>query len=334
MSTIRRLDQKLARIRAGAYRAADFIIADAKDGDMAFGLASPGPELDAEGRATGRMKPLRAYRDDMERIIRADLVDIMLTSLSSAEYLSRRGAYAETEVTPAGRLNDGSDIWFARGAEYKRLPMVPFRSARLDRVRPITDLGLYAITFYNDLEVDRRTLDAYAAFRDEASAQGMRHFLEVFNPHFDVATPDAEFWQFNNDSTARCLAGVARIDRPIFLKAAFNGRRATEELAAFDPENLIVGILGGAAGTTRDCLELIQQAERSGARVALFGRKIYYAEDSMLMVRAMRRAIEEDVSSEEGTKAYHADLREAGITPRRELSADLEITEPVLKSAA
>lgn len=38
----KRLDQKLARIRAGQYQPTDFIIADAKDADMAFGCATPG----------------------------------------------------------------------------------------------------------------------------------------------------------------------------------------------------------------------------------------------------------------------------------------------------
>jgi hypothetical protein len=43
------LDTKLTRIRTGAYRPQDFIIADAKDGGMAFGLLSPGPRRDASG---------------------------------------------------------------------------------------------------------------------------------------------------------------------------------------------------------------------------------------------------------------------------------------------
>jgi len=331
---MKRLDEKLARIRSGAYRPADFIIADAKDGDMAFGVAVGGPELDEAGRPTGRYRPLKAYRDDIARVIRSDLVDIMLTSLSTAEHLDAVGAYADSAITPAIRLNDTTDIWSGRGADYKRLPAAPFRTARLDRVRPHTDLGLFAVSFYNDMEADRRTLDAYARFRDEASATGIRHFLEVFNPQYPVATPGAEFAAFNNDSIARCLAGVSRRDRPLFLKVAYNGPRATEELAAYDPGNLIVGILGGAASTTRDTLELISQAERFGARVALFGRRIYFSEDSVLMLTAMRRVLEAGLSSQEGVKAYHDDLARAGIAPRRPLDADSEITEPVLRAEA
>lgn len=332
-STAKRMDRKLASIQAGTYTPKDFIIADAKDGDMALGTGTAGPALDAEGRATGRMRPLQVYRDNMETMIRSDTVDIMLTSLSSAEYLARKGLYGDTQVTPAVRLNDGSDIWHWRGANYRHLPTVPFRTARLDRVKPVADLGLYALTFFNDLDQDRRSLDAYSQFRDEASAAGMRHFLEVFNPQFDVKCSGADFATYNNDAIARCLAGVSRLDRPVFLKVVYNGPRATEELASYDPGNLIVGILGGASSTTRDTLEMVGQAERHGARVALFGRKIFFAEDSVGIVRAMRRVIEDGVSSEEATRAYHDELGKAGIRPKKGLAEDLEITDPSLKSA-
>ena len=63
MLNLKRLDQKLATIRAGNYQPGDFIIADAKDGDMAFGIATPGPKTDAEGQASGGYYPLRTYRD-------------------------------------------------------------------------------------------------------------------------------------------------------------------------------------------------------------------------------------------------------------------------------
>ena len=328
----KRLDQKLARIRNGQYTPKDFIIADAKDADMANGCKTAGLQKDSEGQSSGRYNPIKVYRDDMLKIMESDLVDIMLTSLSTAEILTQQGAYANTEITPAIRLNDTTDIWVGRGASYSSQPALPFRTARLDRVKPVADLGLYAITFYNDLQQDHRTLEAYARFRDEASAQGVRHFLEVFNPQTRVVTPGADFGSYNNDAIVRCLAAVSRHDRPLFLKAAYNGPAATEEIASYDPGNLIFGILGGSAGTTRDCLELIRQAEKYGARVALFGRKIYFAEDSVAMVKAMRRTIEEGLDSVEATKAYHADLEKLGVRPLRELNADLELTEEVLKA--
>ena len=322
----KRMDHKLARIRSGAYQPTDFIIADAKDGDMAFGCATPGKGAD------GRMKPLAAYRADMVNVVDSDLVDILLVSLSTAEVLTGQGVFADTDITSAVRLNDTSDIWQARGGTYPRHPAQPFRTARLDRARAVADLGLYAITFYNDLDQDKATLAAYAKFRDEATAAGMRHFLEVFNPLFPVATGDVDFATYNNDCIVRCLAGVSRLDRPVFLKAAYNGPRATEEIASYDPAGLVFGVLGGGAGTTRDCLELLIQAEKYGARVALFGRKIYYSENSVLMLAAMRRVIEAGISSEEGVKAYHADLKKAGIAAQRSLGDDLVVSEAVLKA--
>ena len=59
-----------------------------------------------------------------------------------------------------------------------------------------------------------------------------------------------------------------------------NGAKALEELASYDPQ-LVVGVLGGGAGTTRDTFELLFQAEKYGARVALFGRKINLAESQV-----------------------------------------------------
>ena len=78
---------------------------------------------------------------------------------------------------------------------------------------------------------------------------------------------------------------------------------------------------------------MVKQAEKYGARVALFGRKIFFAEDSVGIVRAMRRVIEENISSEEATKAYHDELSKAGIKSKKSLADDLEITEAVLKAA-
>lgn len=331
MNSTKRLDQKLARISGGTYRPCDFIIADAKDADMAAGSSAPGPQYGVGGAPTGRLNSLQVYRDDMESMIQSDLVDIMLTSLSSGEYLQRKGAFSGSDVTPAIRLNDGTDIWMGRGASYTKSPVKPFRTAKLDRVRPVADLGLYAVTFYNDRDLDHHTLDTYARFRDEASASGIRHFLEVFNPHFPVETPGSDFASFNNDAITRCLAGVSHLDRPIFLKVVYNGPRATEELASYDPENIIVGILGGAASTTRDTLEMVKQAEQHGARVALFGRRIYFAESSVAIVRAMRRVIEERITSAEATKAYHDELEKMGIRPKIALVDDLELTDPLLK---
>lgn len=323
------LDQKLDRIRGGSYSPQDFIIADAKDGDMGGGAGATGinPE-------TGIAYPASVYRSAMKEMTETGLVDIMLMSLSSAEALAEDTDFASHNVTPAVRLNETTDIWGHRGASYRTHAARPFRTARLDRARQLCDLGLYAVTFYNDVDRDMAALNAYAEFRDQAGEVGMRHFLEVFNPAFPIDTGGEDIGIFINDAIVRCLAGVARADRPLFLKMQFNGARAMAELASHDPGNLVVGILGGSAGTTRDTFELISQAERFGARVALFGRKIYLAEDSVEIVRLMRLVVEGELPPTEAVTAYHDHLQKAGLNPARSLEDDLEVTDPILRLEA
>ena len=86
-------------------------------------------------------------------------------------------------------------------------------------------------------------------------------------------------------------------------------------------------MLGGGAGTTRDCFELIHQAEKYGARVALFGRKINLAESPLDIVRFMRAVADDALTPSDAVAAYHDVLRKADIAPHRELAADNEITE-------
>ncbi|HEV7480150.1 MAG TPA: hypothetical protein VGO05_07700, partial [Roseiarcus sp.] len=127
------------------------------------------------------------------------------------------------------------------------------------------------------------------------------------------------------------LAGLTEAERPKFLKIAYNGPRALEELASFDP-GLVVGVLGGGAGTTRDCFELIHQAEKYGARVALFGRKINLAESPLDIVRLMRAVADGAMTPLDAVKDYHAALQKQRLKPTREIALDSAITETVLKS--
>ncbi len=324
------LDRKLARLRAGTYTPQDFIIADAKDADMAFGLTAPGTVRKGDG-ASEDFAPRAAYLDAIREMTRSGLVDIMLTSASTAEILAGEGLFADSSVTTAVRYNDTTDIWYPRGGRYGAEPSRPFRSARLPLVRQFADLGLYSVTFSNDVDRDLATLDAYSSFRAEAADLGMRHFLEVFNPAFDIGVPAADLGLFIGDSIVRLLAGVVTAEQPVFLKLAYNGRRAMEALAGYDPQRLIVGILGGAKGTTRDTFELISRAERAGARVALFGRKINLAQDPLALVGMMRAVVARELSPTEAVRAYHGALQRAGIVPALRLEDDLEVSDPLLR---
>ena len=336
-----RLAAKLDRIRQGSYASQDFIIADAKDAEMGggingLGFASGGGDGGGgEGKDGAPVARTAAeYRAAMVEMMHSGLVDIMLTSVSSAEALQDQKAFDGSDVTQAVRLNDSTDIWGFRGASYREKPATPFRSASLDHARQLSALGLYAVTFYNDRDQDVATLNAYAAFRDEAQSVGMNHFLEVFNPAFDIDTGDATLGEFVNDAIVRCLAGVGRNQRPLFLKMQYNGARAMAELAAHDPSNLIVGVLGGAAGTTRDTFELVAQTERFGGRVALFGRKIYLAENSVELVRLMRAVVERQIGTVDAVKIYHETLSKSDTRPVRSLEDDLQVTDPVLQPEA
>ena len=327
--TKKSLETKLAHIKEGSYKPADFIIADAKDADIGFGTAAPGPDR----ARPGRLFPREVYLERMRAMTRSELVDIMLMSASTAERLSGEGLFASSPVTPAIRLNDTTDIWSARGGRYKEEPSRHHRTARIDQARKITDLGLYSITFSNEVDIDAENAEAYSAFRAEAAEHGMRHFLEVFNPAFDIHLTGAagDIGHFINDNIVRTLAGVMSADHPQFLKLQYNGARAMEELASYDPGHLIPGILGGGKGTARDTFELIAQASKHGARVALFGRKVNLAEDSVAIVRFMRAVVEGEIKPADAVAAYHDHLAKNKLTPDRPLAEDNMITDPVLK---
>jgi hypothetical protein len=130
---------------------------------------------------------------------------------------------------------------------------------------------------------------------------------------------------FVSDAIVRTLAGVTSAARPVFLKIPYPGPRPLEDLAAYDP-HLIVGVLGGSAGTTRDAFQLIHDAQKHGAKVALFGRKINEAEDQPLFVKHLRAIVDHGLDPAEAVRSYHAALKGHGLRPRRTLDDDLRVT--------
>src|SRR5262245_14789112 len=193
------LDQKLARIHADPHGSKDFILADAKDADMALAIGAPGrsPELHS---GEVRFRSLQEYRDIIEEIVGQGLVDIMLMSAHTNEILTiQKRIFDKSRVTPAARANDTTDVHILRGGRSPSQPSLPFRTATLDHIqcghldcesgerRLGADLGLYSITFQNDVTLDRQALEEYKGFRLEAERKSFRHFLEVFDPNL----PDA-----------------------------------------------------------------------------------------------------------------------------------------------
>ena len=326
---VKSIDRKLKTILEGNYSPKDFIIADAKDGDMAGGIEAPGPVDPADLSKGYRTK--QVFHDIIGSIIDQGEVDIMLTSASTLDVLSDRKAYANSHVTAAIRANDATDVWKPRYGNLVNEPSRPFRSANLEHVSKLCDLGLYSVTFNNILDWDYISVEAYSIFREEAVLHDFRHFLEVFNPNAPQGLSEEQIPAFVNDCILRTLAGVSKAERPLFLKIPFNGRRWMEELAGHD-SSIVVGILGGSSGTTRDTFELLRQAEKSGARVALFGRKINNAESQTDIISLFRLVIEGDLTPEVAVREYHGRLGKAGLKSVRTLEDDLQITETVLKA--
>jgi len=348
------LDAKLADIKASRASRA-FILADAKDADMAFGVRAPGPRgyLAGRGMRPAQFSPevwtrdefgyrnLPEFLDIIREITHQGLVDIMLMSAYVNEQLAiKEGLFRNSPVTPAARANDTTDVWAVRHGCYTREPSQPFRSASIDHIQcgevecardgsgefPGANLGLYSITFVNDLQQDREALRWYKEFREEAERKQFRHFLEVFDPNVDAGISPEKLGEFINDNILRTLAGVPEAGRPIFLKIVYHGPKAMEELAQYDP-NLVVGILGGSAGTTRDAFQLIHDAQKYGARVALFGRKINHAEHQLAFIELLRLITDGKLSPEEAVRAYHGVLQGKAIQPHRSMEDDLKLTD-------
>jgi len=335
---IKSLDRKLAAIHDDPNSSA-FILADAKDADMAFGIAAPGRSPEHED---GAFRSLDEYRRHIRENTAQGLLDIMLMSVSTNEVLTiRERAFDGSEVTPAVRANDTTDIHVARGATYPKQPSRPFRTAAVEHAqcglldcddadRQLgANLGLYSITFNNDVDLDRATVEAYRAFRVEAERKGFRHFLEVFDPNAPVhpIRPD-QLGGFINDMIVRTLAGVPATARPLFLKIVYHGPKFMEELIRYD-RHLVPGILGGSAGTTYDAFKLLAEARKYGARAALFGRKINNAEHQLAFIQFLRLIADGQISPEEAVAAYHGVLAGLGIKPRRPLQKDSQLTSGI-----
>ena len=129
-----------------------------------IGTTAPGPV-----RGTDKLKTKPEYLQAMTEMTKSGLVDIMLMSASSAEALHEKKLFAKSKVTPAVRLNDTTDIWSQRSGDYKADFSQPFRTARPDKAKRVSDLGLYSVTFSNDVE-SARCGDATAAGRGNHGA--------------------------------------------------------------------------------------------------------------------------------------------------------------------
>ena len=322
------LDAKLAAL-AQNPAASDFIICYAADPDMGGGLR---PTV-AQGIEPG------VWRRQMAAMVEQQHIDILLASVSTMDHLARdQRIFEGSPVTAAVRANDTTDIWHVRGGSYPSAPSRPFatttvREAMYGTLTPAQDqpvdvpLGLWSITFNNDIDADEQSLLRYRQFRAEAAVDGFRHFVEVFNPNVEPGL-SGPVGEFVNDSIARMLAGVPRASRPDFLKVVYNGPAALEELAA--GLDIPVGVLGGPPSTANDSFTLIRDVKKYGGRVALFGRRIKVADDPLIFTEMLRAVVDSDLDPDEACREYHGRLVASGVTPSRSLEDDLVVTTPEL----
>ncbi|MCX8036175.1 MAG: hypothetical protein N3D11_03780 [Candidatus Sumerlaeia bacterium] len=340
MAVEKSLDRKLAEIRAN-YNTRTFILADAKDPDIAYGMKAPGRSPEYYGDEV-KYRSLAEFRQCIRDVVRQAEVDIVLMTASTSEILvHEERLFDHSPVTPACRTNDTTDIHIARGSNYAIQASRPWRTPTLDHAicaklectpeeaaRGV-NLGLYSITFNNDAELDRATLQAFKEFRIEAERKKFRYFLEVFDPNVPGAIDPDMVGPFINDMIARTLAGVTKAAKPLFLKMVYHGPKWMEELVHYDPD-LIPGVLGGASGTTYDAFKLLAEAQKYGARVALFGRKINNSENQLAFIKFLRMIADGVISPEEAVKAYHGVLQELKIRPYRTLEEDSQLTTPIM----
>src|SRR5690606_4583878 len=131
-----------------------------------------------------------------------------------------------TAITPAVRMNDSTDIWTpGNKTRYNQQASLPFSTTTIDeamsgKLDPTleeskrgVDLGLFSLTFNNNAQLDRNTLQSYREFRHEATRKGFRHFLEVFPPNAYVREEPEDVGRFLSDHIVRLLAGVPRSGR-------------------------------------------------------------------------------------------------------------------------
>jgi hypothetical protein len=206
---------------------------------MAFGIAAPGPRGDAGTKDyESDWKSLEDFRSQIRDIVRQGIVDVMLLSASNVETLAiEEKLFHNSPVTPAARANDTSDIWAVRGGKYPRQASRSFRTATLDHImygcidpKPSqkvvgADLGLYSITFTNNLDEEHQALREFQEFRLEAERKGFRYFLEVFNPNVEPGISEAEIPAFVNDTSSALWPASRNAVARFFLKLLTTARK-------------------------------------------------------------------------------------------------------------
>jgi len=320
------LDRKLRRILADPS-CGDYILADAKDADMAFGLAAPGL---ASGGQPGRgpFRSLHAYRDEIRTLVAEGLVDIMLMSASTSEALAIDERLFDTSpVTPAVRMNDTTDIWLAAGTGgYGREPALPFATTTIAQAQwgraeapapgpgPGANLGLFSITLNDSAPLDRAMLEAYKSFRLEAERAGFTGAGQARRQPSRRRGPVSRR-SCGAGTRGRAAGGPALVPQDSLprsdrdgaargLRPLAGGRRA-RWLGRHHPRRL------------RPCRG-VEASWCPGSALRPQDQRCRTPAD----IRAARVA-DGDLAAAEAVRAYHGELEKLGVQPHRPLDDDL-----------
>ena len=311
-----RLEEKLARIRAGGYRRQDFVIANANDAEMGPGLQAMGPARERDG-SSRRLRSREEFLEATQAVIRQDISDILLLSVSNLELLLKRDAFTRHGRQAGDPRQRHHRIWVLRGATYHIKPSRPFRTASLEARKPSPISA--------SIRSPSTTISTPTSSRSKhspSSAKTRRRTAFRTSSKCSTRTPRTSTTRrCRATSTTRSFAALAASPRPSGHASQDRIQRpAGARRARLVRSLLVVGVLGGGAGTTRDCFELIHQAEKYGARVALFGRKIRLAESPLDMVRLCARSPTARSRRPKPSTPITTSA-EAGLTPHRELDS-------------
>ena len=243
------LDAKLASIHADPAARKDFILADAKDADMAAGLA-------ATGRRSGHRPGRDRWPSTATRCARSSARGWSTScscSASTSEVLTiQERLFDESPVTPAVRANDTTDIHIVarrgttrrrrRGRSARRRSSRSERPRRPERRRAQARLRPGALLDHAQQRhrVRLRHARGVQGLPPRGRAQGLPPLPRGLRPQRPGPQRPEDIGRFINDVIVRTLAGVPQAGRPIFLKIAYHGPKAMEELVAYDP-HLVVG---------------------------------------------------------------------------------------------
>ena len=287
---MKHLDQKLANIRAGSYTPGRFHHRRRQGRRHRLRPRRAGAR---SATSPTRFTPRATHLQDIRDMTKSGLVDIMLMSASTGERLSKEGLFEGSAVTPAIRLNDTTDIWSARGGRYKEEPSRHHRTARrrpgaqVRRSRPLLGHLLQPARHRRRERrglhgVPRRGRRTRHAALPRGLQSGLRHPARRRRRHGRLHQRQHRAHARRRDGRRPSEVPQAPVQRP----ARHGGTRL---LRSRPPDRRHPRRRRRARRATPS--SCFSQAEKYGARVALFGRKIHLAESPIEIVRMMREVV-------------------------------------------